>query len=243
MAIWGDKAYLLNNTGICRVYNLITEIVESEFMLACADNHNHANAASFGRETLQDNIIPLMYISESARRKRCFVESVSSQGSKLVQMITATFLGKECPVFQWAVDANNGFIYGVTRDDAHPIDNLENKKNTIFKYRLPLLSMGRDIVLTEKDVIDSFTVVFPNIQQGCKIRGNYMYMVLGLEEASKHKKNSGRAIAVIDLKRKRIKKFIDLTKITVNEPEDMDFYKNHILVWCGQQGGLYKVKY
>lgn len=243
MAIWKNKAYLLNNTGICRVYDLKKEKVENEFLLGCANNTNHANSATFGNEIIEGCRIPAMYISECGQRKRCFVEGISNGKSILVQSISATFDGKELPLFQWTVDSKGGFLYGITWDDAHPLDTLGNKVNTVIKYRLPKLKEGTEIVLTEKDIIDSFSVTFPNIQQGCKVKGNKLYMTLGLEEASSHRKDSGRAIAVIDLKRKKLKKFIDLTKITVNEPEDLAFYKNNILVWCGQQGGLYKVKY
>ena len=243
MAIFDNKAYLLNNTGICRVYNLKDEVMECEFLLASADNNNHANSACFGKDCIDSGSLPVMYITECGRKKRCFVEKIQDGKSKLIQTISATVKSKDFQAFLWTVDRNKGFLYGVTRDDIHPIDVFGTKINTIVKFRLPRLDEGKEIVLTDKDLIDSFSVAFPNLLQGGKVKGHYLYISLGLQESSKKRKDSGRAIAVIDLKRRKLKKFIDLTKITVNEPEDIDFHKNYILLWCGQQGGLYKVKY
>lgn len=242
MAIWNDKAYLLNNTGICRIFNLNTETVVSSFLLDSYGRNNHANSASFGCEVVGGNSIPVIYVTECHRRNRCFVENIVNGKSYLVQTITATKDGKEIPIYLWTVDEKRKFLYGVTRDDSNQLDSLGNKVNTIIKYRLPSLNDGKEVVLTDKNIVDAFSVVFPNILQGGKVKGNYMYIASGLEESSRYRKDSKRAIVIINLKKKNIKRIIDLTKITVNEPEDIDFYKDYILLWCGQQGGLYKVK-
>ena len=56
---------------------------------------------------------------------------------------------------------------------------------------------------------------------------------------SGNNKSGKREIMVIDLKQKLIKQKICLTNITVNEPEDVDFYRRKLLLYCGQTGGLY----
>ncbi len=38
-----------------------------------------------------------------------------------------------------------------------------------------------------------------------------------------------------------IERTIDLTDVTENEPEDMDFYHGKALLYTGQGGGLYEV--
>lgn len=38
-------------------------------------------------------------------------------------------------------------------------------------------------------------------------------------------------------------KTIDLTYVTTNEPEDIDFYKNKILLYCNGEGGIYELKF
>lgn len=243
MAIWNDMAYLLNNSGICRIFNLKTETITSSFLLDSFGKDNHANSASFGCEVVSGNSIPVIYVTECHRRNRCFVENIVAGKSYLIQTISATKDGKEIPIYLWTIDNKRKILYGITRDDSNQLDSLGNKVNTIIQYRLPLLDDGKEVVLSENNIVDTFSVVFPNILQGGKVKGNYMYISLGLEESSRHRKDSKRAIVIINLKKKKIKKFIDLTKITVNEPEDIDFYKDYILLWCGQQGGLYKVNY
>lgn len=37
-------------------------------------------------------------------------------------------------------------------------------------------------------------------------------------------------------------KYNNLSYLTTNEPEDMDFYKGNALLYCGQEGGIYKLK-
>ena len=45
MAVYKDFAYLLNNTGLCRVYDLKQQKVIDTFPLASANNNNHSNCA------------------------------------------------------------------------------------------------------------------------------------------------------------------------------------------------------
>ena len=68
-----------------------------------------------------------------------------------------------------------------------------------------------------------------------------MYIVTGLPETASHRRNSKRAIHVIDLEKKELVKTIDLTYVTTNEPEDIDFYNGKCLLYCGQNGGIYEV--
>lgn len=242
MGIWQDKAYLLNNHGHCRVYDLKMEEVVGEYKLASAGSHNHANSLCFGNEIAEGGDRPVTYITECGGRKRCFVENLNDSCAYLVQTIYATLNGKELQAFLWAVDRQKESLYAVTRDDKHPVDSLGTKRNTIFRFRLPKLSEGKEVVLDETEIVDSFSVFFPNILQGGKVRNGRFYISLGLQESLRHQQNSDRAVVVIDLKKRKIKKIIDINKITINEPEDLDFYKGCILVWCGQEGGLYSVK-
>ena len=69
-----------------------------------------------------------------------------------------------------------------------------------------------------------------------------MYLPTGLQESARGRYNAERAIQVIDLEKKKLIKRIDLTYITTNEPEDLDFFEGKALLYCGQEGGIYKVK-
>lgn len=241
MAIWNDQAFLMSDGGRCRVYDLKSAKVTNEFMLASAYKDNHVNNACFGREIPEEGNAPALYITECKKQYRCFVEQISADSSRLIQTIQAKEKDKVLPILIWVTDSGNGFLYAVTRT-RQKLDSIGSVPNTIRKYRLPELNEGKNILLTEKDVLDKFVIPFPNILQGAKIRGHYLYIVTGLQETSNSRQDSKRAIKVIDLKTKTMKESIDLTCVTMNEPEDMDFTGGKALLYCGQNGGLYEVK-
>lgn len=143
----------------------------------------------------------------------------------------------------WIVDREKGELYGIDRKWGQFLDDQGNVKNIITRYRLPKLSEGEYITLTEKDVIDKFEIVFANGMQDAKIRKGILYIVAGLDELSTAKKDSKRSLIIVDLKKKRISKKMDLTYVTTNEPEDIDFHKGKCLMYCGQTGGIYRIKY
>ena len=241
MAIYGDYAFLMNDGGGCRQLDLREGRVTKVSKLACSSNNPHVNNACFGVERIRGNSFPVIYISECRESGfNCFVESLDSVPT-LLQTIHAVEGGKTVCVINWVVDTKHCALYAVTRIEKH-LDSKGSVKNTIIKYRLPRLEEGFNVILSEKDVIDSFDVIFPNILQGCKIKGDYMYLVTGLEQSLSHRKDSQRAIRVINLKKKKLAKTIDLTFLTTNEPEDIDFYKGKCLLYCGQEGGLYEIK-
>ena len=243
MAIWEHKAYLMSHEGRCRVYNLKTQKVEREFMLASADTTNHVNNACFGKERVNDSDMPVIYISECHGRFRCFVENISSSKSSLVQTIELRKEnGKPKGVLDWIVDVENENIYTIWRD-ASDLKEKGIARNTISKYRLPKLNEGKKVVIQIKDSLASFDVIFPNAIQGAKIRNGVLYIVTGYQETNSARKDAKRAIQVIDLNKKELIKTIDLTYITMNEPEDIDFYDNKWLLYCGQNGGIYEVAY
>lgn len=240
MAIYGDEAFLMNDGGQCRQLNLKTGLVTRQFKLACAPSNPHVNNACFGVEKMENSKIPVIYISECREGGfHCFVERLDSV-PVLVQTILAKNGDKTVRAINWIVDAKQDALYVVTRVEKH-LDSKGSVRNTITKYRLPHLEEGSTVVLTENDVRERFDVVFPNILQGCKIKGNYLYQLTGLQQSQSHRKDSKRSIQVIDLRKKRLAKTIDLTYLTTNEPEDIDFYKDKCLIYCGQEGGLYEI--
>ena len=241
MAIYKDDAFLMNDGGGCRQLDLKTGIIKRQFKLACALANPHVNNACFGVEKQENSQFPVIYISECREGGfHCFVERIDSV-PVLLQTIHAKIEDKTVRAINWVVDRKQRALYVVTRVDKH-LDAKGNVKNTITKYRLPRLKEGKTVILKEKDVIDSFDVIFPNILQGCKIEGRYMYLVTGLQQSLSYRKDSQRAIQVIDLKKEKLSKTIDLTYLTTNEPEDIDFYKGKGLIYCGQEGGIYEIK-
>lgn len=242
MAIYGDEAYLMSDGGFCRVYDLIQRKVVKEFSLASSAKNNHVNNACFGSDLYGDNNLPLVYISECNNLFRCFVEKIESRSCKLVQTIEKRQHGKVEVVIVWVVDARNKSLYSVTRTGT-VIDEKGNCVCSIKRYDLPSINERSLIILTENDVIEQFDVIFPNILQGCKIRGRYMYLLTGFQQSLSGRKDAVRSLKIIDLKKKCLAKEIDLTYVTTNEPEDIDFYKGQCLMYCGQEGGLYSIPF
>ncbi|MBO7591918.1 MAG: hypothetical protein J6T00_00915 [Bacteroidaceae bacterium] len=239
MAIWGDNAYLFNDGGHCRVLNLMSGKVQREFDLASAGKNTHVNAACFGSEFSNGNG-PLIYISEYNSPSRCFVECVGDTGSSLVQTIQAQDNMKNRFVQAWAIDTKRQYLYAIARK-APQKGMTRNINVEIVQYRLPSLTEGANVILTDEQILSVFEVPFHNGVQGAKIKGKYLYIVTGLQEASRGEINAERAIQVVNLKQQKLVTSIDLTYVTTNEPEDIDFYKGKCLLYCGQNGGIYQI--
>ena len=234
MAIFGDYAYVFNDGGLCRKLNLKTEKIDGEFMLQCAAKNTHVNSACFSQQYIGDNPIPALYITEFYGKRRCFVEMIDNGTSKLVQTIELkNQQGRNPFVREWIVDNKEGMLYAVIRES-----NREDV-NVIKKFTLPPLG-NATVLLTDKDVVDEFMVNFVNGLQGGKIKGRYMYIATGFTPLHGEGKYFDREIKVIDLKKKKLVRNIDLSKVTVNEPEDIDFYKGNCLLFAGGTGGIYK---
>lgn len=241
MAIYKDKAFLMSDGGYCRMYDLSMGKMVTEFPIGSSSNNPHVNNACFGIEKLDGSNFPVIYITECrTNASRCFVESFDGN-PRVVQTIDVRRKRDMSGVLTWVVDAKRKYLYAITRS-GKVLDERGSVINRITKYRLPRLTEGASIMFTESDEEDSFDVVFPNILQGCKIWGHFMYLVTGLQQSQCHRKDSQRAIQVIDLKKKKLKKTVDLTYVTTNEPEDIDFYKGKCLLYCGQEGGIYEIK-
>lgn len=241
MAIYGNTAYLMNDGGGCRLLDLKTGKIVKQLQLASSVENPHVNNACFGTELISNGQIPLLYISECRKEKyRCFVESLGDD-FKLRQTIIATKRGKIERVLTWVVDGHNSSIYAVTRG-SQKLDSLGTVKNTFTKYRLPPLEEGSEIVLTESDKQSSFTVSFPNILQGAKIKDGNLYMLTGLQQTQCERLDSKRALYIINLEAGKLINTVDLTYVTTNEPEDIDFYDGKCLLYCGQEGGIFEIK-
>ena len=197
MAIYGHYAYLFNDGGLCRKLNLKTGYVDGEFMIESAAKNTHVNNACFSRQYIAGNTVPVLYITEFYGTRRCFVEAVNENNSKLIQTIEYTDSLEHHPFVRgWIVDNDKNVLYAVIRDKNR------SQNNFIKKFRLPSLGEGSYIRLTEKDVLDEFSVSFVNGLQGGKIVGQKMYLVTGFSELNGLDDYNSREIKVIDLKRK-----------------------------------------
>ncbi len=241
MAIWRDSVYIFNDGGNCRVMNLISGRLIREFKLESYNKNTHVNTACFSSFYSKELGYPIIYIGEYYMPSRCFVEGIKDKNSVLLQTIEFQKEGIPQFVHGWIVDDRSKSLYAITRSDSQK-GKSQSGGVRIWRFHLPKLRDMPHIVLSDTDSIESFTVYFDNGIQGSKIRGKYLYISTGLDEMSHDKFDSQRAIQIIDLKKKKLVKTIDLTCVTVNEPEDIDFYHGKCLLFCGQNGGIYEVK-
>lgn len=241
MAIWGENAYIFNDGGHCRVYNLVSEKLSSEYDISSAYVDNHVNACCFGNEYARGNDIPYIYITECRNDCRCFVEEIKPDTTILKQSIRAVINGSPLRVIDWVVDNTSNRLYAITRTDK-TLKTEGYSKNTVIVFRLPAIEEGKEVILGSTDIEYKYVLNFPNILQDAKIKEGKLYILTGLHQSRADHVDGGRAIIVVDLKTRKIQKLIDLTYVTVNEPEGIDFYNNKILVFCGQEGGIYEVK-
>lgn len=242
MTIFGDKAYLMNDGGHCRILNLATGLIDGEFDLASSEKNTHINNVCFGVETLKGTAIPAIYVSETNRPHRCYVEDVSDNKPVLLQTIEAEENGLTYSNHNWVVDTEKGYLYGLKCFWHQYVDEVGNIKTVITKYRLPKLDEGEKVILSEKDILEQFDVYFPNTLQGTAIRKGKLYIASGMQEKENNNTETERAIIVVDLKKKSIVKKVSINLMMTNEPEGIDFYKGKCLLFCGQTGGVYKVR-
>ena len=169
-----------------------------------------------------------------------FVENISGNVSQTVQTLKIDREGTDSIAKDWVVDRKHKLIYGIANLDI--VDKKTgNRRFRITSYRLPKLSEGKEVHLTDEDAKDSFDVFFPNVLQGASIYKNRLYMPVGFQKGLEKRLDSERAVIVIDLKKKQIEKKVILEDVIEVEPEDMDFYRGEPLLYCGQKGGLYRL--
>lgn len=165
------------------------------FELASSGKDNHANNAEFGIERRATDSFPLLYISNgkvgSDIEWTCFVEGIQRRGrsftSELVQTIkldTSGFAenGLE-PIFgapSWLIDRERKALWVFSAHQrTTPQVTLKAEDNfyIAYKFRIPALAEGPEVVLTVKDLQQQ--VIFPYetwfTQAGCMYDGKIFY--------------------------------------------------------------------
>ena len=243
MAVWDNYAVLLNDQGLCRIYSLDRKELAGSYRLGSFHKNNHANCASFGVEYPEGNMtFPALYVSECRRPYRCFVENVNLDSAKVIQTLQYQAAGGEAQVVHdWIVDCEERKLYGVSRLLV-PDGNKASDSLRIIRFPLPLLSDG-NVTLTAKDVEEQFHIYLPNLLQGGSIRKGILYLPVGLHTGNEHRKDAERAIVMVNLKRQQVTHILNLQEKLMNEPEDVDFHGKHLLLFCGQTGGIYQIKH
>jgi len=231
-AVYRNNAFVIYQTGICDIYNLKTGKFVNSFHLGSYATSNHANAANFGVEFPKGNPnFPAIYISECSGQGRCFVESITTTGSKLIQTISLNLSKFGKRGLDWAVDEENSLLYCVQTGN-------RGTNYNIFVFRLPKLSAGSNVVLNDSDLLNQWNnIPLSGVCQGLYVRKGYAYLPMsgganGL---------NGCALHEINLTSKNYETTtINLGPNFANmECEDLYFYKNSLLISFNGTGVYY----
>lgn len=204
-AIHGRYGFSLHDGGQCVVVDMKRRRFVASFVLV--GNTGHCNNASFGAERYdRRSQFPLLYVSECRGGRVCYVNDVTTEGSRLVQ--TIRYEGEECDgPMDWCVDAPNRMIY---------IYCTIGGKRMFKRFRLPRLADSDahgEVRLRTEDALGSIPVGDVTIPQGSLIDGRYIYLPDGVPSRA-------RRLHVVDAVAARSVATIDISAIEY-EPEGL----------------------
>lgn len=174
LAIADGVLFALYHGGNCAAVDIATGRLLGEFPVDGAEG-THCNNASFGVEVPERARFPLLYVSECYAPCRCFVEEVTTEGSRLAA--TIIYEGSGIDSFcDWCVDRENRHLYAYGRTP---------EKGVVLKrFALPALAeadVEGVIHLGDSDVQAEF--VYPagylGIAQGSHICDGYIWLPTG----------------------------------------------------------------
>ena len=194
-------------------------------------NKPHGNVMNFGNEFASGNTdLPLLYLSQWDGQGGCFVYDIHLNGTcNLVQTIMASNMDTNrfgSSLGDWVVDKASNSIYSVKYHTASSLPSNTNYDN-ICRFNLPKLSDGASVVLTNADILESFTIPFTPIAQDKKIWNGLLFMAAGNPSYTGTQK-----IFVVDLGRKAIISTLNLSSYG-DEPEGLEVLDEGLILGYG----------
>ena len=251
MDIWGQTVVSCQNTGVITLYNYdgrtLTKRGES-FPMASNDKENHSNVVSMSRTFYKEgDPLPLIYVSQCSKGRYkgmkdvCFVERIKPElnATELVQTILYKDENKNFGyAVQWVLDNENGYLYGY----GNTINNNDpQNRHRIVKFRIPEVKEGL-VTLTDADLLENYLLEetysqpFNPVGQGLFIKDEMLYMPTGFGQ-----EKAPSILYVWDLKARRMRNVIDLTKATKGELEDCGAFGSALLIQA--QGAMYRLDF
>jgi hypothetical protein len=129
----------------------------------------------------------------------------------------------------WTViDHENNYMYTYSRNNRGKAYNKGTCR--ISKFRIPSVGESNEVYLNDEDILDSYEVNFKApLSQGACIHKGMMYIPQGVSP------KDYLWLRVIDLKRKKLVKTIDLKKVGFSkEPEGCFIYNDHLMISTGK---------
>ena len=218
--------------GRCNIMNIDTGSLLGEFILASKSDVNHTNCLELGEKYSDEDLLPLIYISEAAGNHRCFVERIKNDFSESSLIQTITFAGTYPDGGignDWVVDLFNKRLFNCIS-----VGNVDCK---VLVFNLPDYKDG-DISLSNNDVIDTFDFPIKNIMQGATCYSGKLFLPLGMGDVT-----HPAEIIVYNINHKSISSRIDLqTALSGQEPEDVCILGDTLLLGT-QSKMIHKLKF
>lgn len=204
------------------------------------DSRYHCNNASFSRVFYEEgDEYPLLYVGNgnSSSFNQVIVYRISRTNDLFYfEKVQEFVLPQATPDnYLYATDAiidNYGkYMYVASKGITNAI-----KVARICKYKLPDPHFSQKFELSEKCIVDSFSMPHLDHRQGGTIVGNKLYFVAGVPHWG-----TTPELVVIDLEKRKSLQRIDLRKFGYNiEPEDIFLYKNTFFI-ASNKRGIHKV--
>ena len=245
MCIYEDWLLSVQNKGYATLYKLPALEKKTEtFKLGCFGDTNHANVAAFGVEKYDENDpLPLVYVSQAYKnvvngeKDVCYVERISLDGkAETVQRIVLDdpkhLYGY---ALQWTIDHQRRHLIGFGNTISN---NGEGNRFRVMVFSIPHLSDGKVVHLTADDAIENYLIQdfdsrYPSkvVGQGACVWNDCLLMPTGFgsEEAPS-------IVYVLDLKTRKLRDILDLSKTLTDEMEDIDFYQGDAYIQTNGRG-------
>ena len=245
MCIYEDWLLSVQNKGFATLYKLPSlEKKTATFKLGSFADTNHANVAAFGVEKFDVNDpLPLVYVSQAYKKEVngekdvCYVERISLDGkAETVQRIVLDdpkhLYGY---ALQWTIDQRHRHLIGFGNTISN---NGEGNRFRVMVFSIPHLSDGEVIHLTANDAIENYLIQdfdsrYPSkvVGQGACVWNDCLLLPTGFGSD-----DAPSIVYVLDLKTKKLRNIMDLSKTLKNEMEDIDFYQGDAYIQTNGRG-------
>lgn len=238
MAISGNKMYRLFDTGICQeisIADIQRPMPVSSYKLGSYGAENHCNCAKIDHTVDGESIIYISSVrSLNGLRGKCFVERIGYSSSSLIQTISLD--SSELLKNYKGVDiicGDDGFLWIFGYD-------INGGTMIYVKARKPSLDEGSEVVLTDDDLIDWWYdgdyTYDKSVTQGGTVHKGRLYALFGTPNTNRH-------IAVYNISTHQKIGDVDLNKQVKEEPEDIDFHEDKMILAIFQGEGYYALTF
>ena len=196
----------------------------------------HGNVSCFGNETISGTEFPPLYVSQwdddGARGVIVLRIDHSNEefSCETIQTIVPKISNKEIFGYgctDWVVDTDKSRLCSLAYYRAGSSTLVEDNKECVCVFGLPKIRDGKEIILTDKDIIESFELDVMNVSQDKCYHNGHVLVSSGYSSYPNWLK-----IRSINLSSKRIEYELDLSKWGL-EPEGLDIYRGNIFMNYG----------